>query len=100
MQKLKPCPFCGSPAELTFKIPVSGAGGCEIECTMCYARVNDFKYVECRLDEETGTLSALITLESISKCIERAINAWNRRANEGGQRRKVITRKTEPSPVI
>ena len=80
MEEIKPCPFCGGSAEITFKIPVYGVGGCEIKCTMCRARVNDCKYSEYRFDEETRTFSTPTTYESISKCIERAIKAWNRRA--------------------
>lgn len=77
--ELKPCPFCGGVAELTFKLPVYGAGGCEIKCTMCRARVNNFKYTELHINKEKGTLSTPATIESISKCIERAVEAWNRR---------------------
>lgn len=81
--ELKPCPFCGGVAELTFKLPVHGAGGCEIKCITCCARVNDFKYAELHINEEKGMLSTPATIESISECIERAIKAWNRRADNG-----------------
>ena len=80
--ELKSCPFCGGIAELTFKIPVYGAGGCEIKCAVCHARVIDFKYSECHSDEEARTVSTPTTFESISKCIERTIKAWNRRAHD------------------
>ena len=79
MTELKPCPFCGSVAELTFKMPVYGAGGCEIKCIMCHAKVNDFKYTETHFN--SGTITTPATIGSISGCINRAIEAWNRRAD-------------------
>lgn len=81
--ELKPCPFCGGVAELTFKLPVYGAGGCEIKCLMCRAKVNDFGYAEQHINKVTGALSTPATIESISGCIERAVAAWNRRVREG-----------------
>lgn len=80
--KLRNCPFCGGVAELTFKMPVYGAGGCEIKCISCRARVNDYGYSEQKFDEEKGTLSTPATIKSISKCIDRAINAWNLRVGD------------------
>jgi hypothetical protein len=82
MMLLKSCPFCGGSAELTFKVPVYGGGGCEIRCISCRARVNDFGFSEHLYDEEKGTLSTPVTIESISACINRAVNAWGRRAKE------------------
>ena len=80
--ELEPCPFCGGVAEMTFKLPVYGAGGCEVKCLMCKAKVHDFKYTETHITE-SGGLSTPATIKSISKCIERAIEAWNRRVGEG-----------------
>ena len=77
MAELKPCPFCGGVAELVFKIPVYGAGGCEIKCLSCGARVNDFKYSETIITEKS--ISTPCTTESIVGCINRAIAKWNRR---------------------
>lgn len=76
------CPHCGSPVDLTFKIPVYGAGGCEIKCSMCNAKMNDYNYTESHFDEERRTLSTPATLDSIIKCIERAVTRWNRRVND------------------
>lgn len=75
--KLPKCPFCGGVPELIFKIPVFGAGGCEIKCTTCQARVNDFNYSETHFNGET--LSTPITTKSVVKCIIRAVAKWNRR---------------------
>lgn len=83
MAELKPCPFCGGIPELIFKMPVFGAGGCEIKCISCRAKINDFGYVENHFDEEKGTLSTPATPKSIIGCIERAIEAWNRRVSDG-----------------
>lgn len=82
MIKLKSCPFCGGAAELTFKMPIYGAGGCEIKCitSTCRAVVRDFGYTETRFNEES--ISTPATIESISQCIKRATKAWNRRAGE------------------
>ena len=77
---VKNCPFCGSVAELTFKMPVYGAGGAEVKCISCKAKVNDFNYTEQHFDTEKQTISTPATPESISRCIERAVKAWNRRA--------------------
>lgn len=81
MAELKPCPFCGGAAELTFKHPVYGAGGCEIKCISCRAKVNDFGYTETHINK--NSISTPATIESISQCIKRAIEAWNRRADNG-----------------
>ena len=83
MAELKRCPFCGGLAEMTFIYPIYGAGGCEVKCSMCKARVNDFNFTETHIDSEKGTLSTPATIKSISQCIERAINAWNRRDENG-----------------
>lgn len=80
--KLRKCPFCGGVAELTFKMPVYGAGGCEIKCISCRAKVHDFGYTEQHLDMEKGTISTPATIESISGCIDRAIEKWNRRVGD------------------
>ena len=80
--KLRNCPFCGGAAELTFKMPVYGAGGCEIKCISCRAKVNDFGYSEQHFDEEKGAISTPTTIKSISGCIERAIAKWNRRFSD------------------
>lgn len=78
---LKPCPFCGGVAELDFKIPVYGAGGCEIKCLNCKGALRDFNFTETHLDETS--VSTFATVESITKCIERTVKAWNRRATDG-----------------
>lgn len=75
--KLKPCPFCGGVADLVFKIPVYGTGGCEIKCTMCKGRMNDFRYTETHLT--ANSISTPYTIDSITGCIKRTIEAWNRR---------------------
>lgn len=87
MSELKPCPFCGGAVELVFKMPVFGAGGCEIKCLMCKARVNDFRYTETHIKEHS--ISTPATIESISGCIERAIKAWNRRASDGNEKESI-----------
>jgi len=79
---LKSCPFCGGVAELTFKLPVYGAGGCEIKCISCRARINDFGYSLQVFDEDRKTLSTPVTVESITRCIERAVERWDHRVRE------------------
>ena len=78
---LKPCPYCGGVSELAFKIPVYGAGGCEIKCLTCNATIRDFKFSETHLGE--NSVSTFVTIESITKCIERTTKAWNRRVSDG-----------------
>lgn len=80
---LENCPHCGNPAEMFFKIPIYGAGGCEIKCNMCGARVNDFNFSEHHVDDETHALSTPVTIAAIAGCIERAVEKWNRRVENG-----------------
>lgn len=81
--ELKLCPFCGGVAEMTFKWPIYGAGGCEIKCIRCGTKVNDFGYSETHFDKATMTLSTPVTPDAIRRCIERAVKKWNRRVGEG-----------------
>lgn len=80
MAELKPCPFCGGAAELNFRIPLFGIGGANIVCTRCKAMVRDTRYFENGIDAEAGYYQRT-TIETISGCIERVIEAWNRRAD-------------------
>jgi len=78
--EVKGCPHCGGTAELTFKLPVFGWGGCKIKCLCCGAEMQDTKFTEQKFDENTKTLSTSATPESIAACIERTVAKWNRRA--------------------
>lgn len=82
---LNKCPHCGGLAELTFKVPIYGAGGCEIKCISCGSRINDFKYSETHVNEDSSTLSTPVTLDAIRMCIERAVAKWNRRFENDNQ---------------
>ena len=79
---LEKCPHCGGSTELTFRIPVYGSGGCKIECISCHAMIQDYKYAEQHFDKDKMTLSTPVTTESIIKCIERAVDKWNRRVGK------------------
>lgn len=79
MLSLEPCKACGGLASLTFKLPVYGAGGCEIKCLSCGYSIRDTKYAEVNFDEGRSTLSTPVTPKSIYECIERTMDKWNGR---------------------
>lgn len=74
---LKPCPFCGQPAELEVKLPVYGFHGCIIHCMACQAKIQIANCYETRFSGDA--ISTPVTIESLSKCISSAVAAWNRR---------------------
>lgn len=61
MFDLKPCPFCGGKARLFV------GDGVRVICSKCYA----------------GTMVRTDNIESDSNSVEKVIEAWNRRADNG-----------------
>lgn len=71
-KELKPCPFCGREAKIKAVIK---SYGFTIWCACeCGARTEGFCPDTNKEDD---------TMENIEKCKKRAIEAWNRRANDG-----------------
>ena len=70
--ELKPCPFCGGTAEIRMSSEMVGFGMSDtlyfVKCTACRMRGSAF-----------GSWDGDNQIERIIK----AINAWNRRANDG-----------------
>lgn len=71
-EELKPCPFCGRKAKVkaTKKDYVGFTIWCECECG---AQTKGFCPDMRKQDD---------TIENIEECKKRAIEAWNRRAND------------------
>ena len=61
MADLKPCPFCGGNARLLV------GDGVRVICSKCYA----------------GTMVRTDNIESDSNSVEKVIEAWNRRVDNG-----------------
>ena len=71
-EELKPCPFCGREAKIKAVIK---SYGFTIWCACeCGAKTEGFCPDTNKEDD---------TMENIEKCKKRAIEAWNRRANDG-----------------
>ena len=73
MENIKPCPFCGGKGEV--KAAKKDYIGFTIwcECEKCYAKTSGY----CpELKDES------VALENIDICRDKAIKAWNRRAND------------------
>ena len=72
-EELKPCPFCGGTGTIK---AVNKNYGFTIwcQCKKCNARTNGYCPSTNNEDE---------TIESIENCKNRAVEAWNRRANDG-----------------
>ena len=77
MTELKPCPFCGAPAELIIKNPVYGISGTWVQCQSCGAKTKVMSIHE-YIDTGRG-ISTPVTNNSISKGFDHAKKAWNRR---------------------
>lgn len=63
MIELKPCPFCGGKARLFV------GDGVRVICSKCYA----------------GTMIQRDSVESESNSVKTVVEAWNRRAKNGGE---------------
>jgi Lar family restriction alleviation protein len=71
-EKLKPCPFCGGEAKV--KVTKKDYIGFTIWCACkCGARTEGFCPDTNKEDD---------TMENIEECKKRAIETWNRRAND------------------
>ena len=72
-EELKPCPFCGGEAVIK---AVNRNYGLTIwcQCIKCYARTEGY----C---PDTNNEDA--TIDNIENCKNRALEQWNRRANDG-----------------
>lgn len=74
------CPFCGGAAELSFKDPVYGGGGWQVQCIMCKATIKDAKYTETIMGEDS--ISTPITTHSLLGSLERVLTKWNKRTGD------------------
>ena len=70
MAEIKPCPFCGSK---NIRINAYGFGYYSVECLSCGVETERYKNISKYLE---GNLS-------IEKKAKKAIEAWNRRADNG-----------------
>ena len=67
--ELKPCPFCGGEAVLRNETEMVGFGSCD-----------DIYFVKCVICEAQGSKFGVWAGKNRK---EKAIEAWNRRANDG-----------------
>lgn len=75
MEKLKPCPFCGGEAEICSAFENKFFGKYwYVRCKTCYSRGSS-------MYESTKELEPNEEFKAIIGAWERAIEAWNRRAN-------------------
>ena len=73
MEALKPCPFCGAPAEVIHLEGVENEGGSCVSCTSCFASSNvEFEFKENfvdnwnrRADPAPALLEALKEAQSV-----------------------------------
>ena len=107
MEELKPCPFCGGKARLRFKdiqlVGVNGFGDrkniyrVQVICNKCHSRGKPIKtdplincnpwlsvwgHPYCR-KEYANNKTIQTQTELVRQWAEKAIEAWNKRANNG-----------------
>lgn len=80
MDELKPCPFCGGDAQLRVQEVDYGLCGAWVQCTNCNARTNCMNTHELVLHQ--CSVATPITAESRKRGINKAVEAWNRRAED------------------
>ena len=81
MNELRPCPFCGGEAQLKTQEVDYGLCGAWVYCTNCQAKTNYMNTHEMVIHK--SSISTPMTDESRAKGIAQAIEAWNRRADNG-----------------
>ena len=69
MNKLKPCPFCGSVAKLFV------GSGVKVMCTECDCQTKTY-------DDMSPLFGCDIWREERKSAVDEAIEAWNRRVGE------------------
>lgn len=75
--EIKPCPFCGGLAELSVHLPVYGFRGCIIQCVSCKACVKNCNCSETYFSGDR--ISTPVTTESLIRCVNAAVETWNKR---------------------
>lgn len=104
MEKLKPCPFCGGEAKLSFKDVEFYGMNCygdkkikyrvQVICNKCHSRGKPVKtdwlinprpwnslWANCKSRHNPATDIVIKQTEMVRPWVERAIEAWNRRAD-------------------
>ena len=79
MDKLKPCPFCGGAAELT-NSNAYGSPIVFVRCAKCKART-PYMWIDHPRMKAAGLDESTRYTEEQAEA--KAIEAWNRRANDG-----------------
>lgn len=72
-EELKPCPFCGGEAKIKAASKEYIGFTIWCECKNCYAQAGG--YCPDMKKEDTA-------IENIDSCRNKAVEAWNRRAND------------------
>ena len=76
MDELKPCPFCGGKVTLKTQKAQYGLSGTIIKCEKCLVTLYS-------PDVRAVTENNILVNKPIDNHIEKAIEAWNRRADNG-----------------
>lgn len=76
---MKPCPFCGGEAELK-PSTIYGSPIVFVRCTVCFVRT-DYVWIDHPSMKATGLDE--LTRYTKEQAEANAIEAWNRRANDG-----------------
>ena len=76
MGELKPCPFCGSVAATEVRVTQMGGETDNVDFTVTCGECGTDKTIRLRIAKKA-------TFTDVINAMDKAIEAWNRRANNG-----------------